>query len=251
MNGLAFTKMQAQGNDFVVLDGRKSPLPALDAENIRAMADRRLGIGCDQVLVLLPDERTDTRLRIFNSDGSEAEHCGNGLRCVGWLLMAGRQAAQARIRLADRIVTARRGNAGIRVQMGAGRVTARTGAHVDVDLGNPHSVFFEAVESFPEDRNIEIVSGQIGDDVYADIIERGVGRTPACGTGACAIAVAVWEMSGHTRPQRIHMPGGVVTVSGRADDIVLEGPVYEVFSGFYCPDTGGDAPNLACEAGSA
>ena len=236
MNSLAFTKMQAQGNDFVVLDGRRSPLPALDTETIRALADRRLGIGCDQVLVLLPDEQTDARLRIYNSDGSEAEHCGNGLRCVGWLLMAEQRVEQVHIRLADRVATARKGHSGIRVRMGAGRVTARTDAHVDVDLGNPHSVFFEAVESFPQDRNIEIVSGQIGDDVYADIIERGAGHTPACGTGACAIAVAVWEMAGHTRPQHIHMPGGQVTVSGNRDDLVLEGPVAMVFSGRYRMD---------------
>jgi len=233
MSGLPFIKMQAQGNDFVVLDGRTNPLPKLDEELLRSLADRRLGIGCDQVLVMQADTEVDVYLRVFNSDGSEAGNCGNGLRCIGQLLLAEDHPTGVHIRLADRVVTAERTASGIRVEMGAARVTGKTHARVDIELGNPHSVFFEAIETFPEDRNIEIVSGQIGDDVYADIIERGVGRTPACGSGACAIAVAVWEMNGHTRPQTIHMPGGQVTVSGDSDNIVLEGPVATVFSGCY------------------
>jgi len=233
VSGLPFIKMQAQGNDFVALDGRAAPLPELTGGLIRAISDRRLGIGCDQVLVLLTDQEADARLRVFNRDGSEAENCGNGLRCIGHLLLAEGKADMVRIRMAARIVTAEKGACGVRVRMGAARITGRTHAHVDIELGNPHSVFFEAIETFPEDRNIEIVSGQIGDDVYADIIERGVGHTPACGSGACAIAVAVWETGGHTRPQTVHMPGGHVTVSGNRDDLVLEGPVAVVFSGQY------------------
>jgi len=235
MSGLPFIKMQAQGNDFVVLDGRAAPLPGLSGELIRRIADRRLGIGCDQVLLLQADNEADARLRVFNSDGSEAENCGNGLRCIGQLLLAETNATAVHIRMAERVVTAEKSGCGIRVRMGAARVTGRTNTHVDIELGNLHSVFFEATEAFPEDRNVEIVSGQIDDDVYADIIERGVGRTPACGSGACAVAVAVWEMGGHTRPQTIHMPGGQVKVSGNRDSIVLEGPVSVVFSGHYQP----------------
>jgi len=233
MSTLPFIKMQAQGNDFVILDDRKGHLPALGQELIASLADRRQGIGCDQVLVLLAGNDADARLRIFNNDGTEAENCGNGLRCVGQLLLEETNAPKAAIRLADRIVEAEPKDTGIRVHMGAAQVTGQTDTRVDVDIGNPHSVFFEALEAFPENRNIEIVSGQIGDDVYVDVIERGVGHTPACGSGACAVAVAVWETGGHTRPQAIHMPGGEVTVSGGMDDIILEGPVLYVFSGEY------------------
>ena len=242
MNRLPFIKMQAQGNDFVILDGRASPLPELTEELIRALADRRLGIGCDQLLVLLPDNQADARLRIFNNDGSEAENCGNGLRCVGNLLLEANGATDVSIRINGRTVSAEHGDSGIRVHMGSAQVCARTDAHVDIDIGNPHTVFFEAVETFPADRNIDIVSGQIGDNIYVDFIERGSGHTPACGSGACAVAVAVWETDGHCRPQTIHMPGGEVTVSGSKDDIALEGPVFQVFSGKYeIPDNSGSA----------
>jgi len=233
MSILPFIKMQAQGNDFVILDARKDSLPALEQGLITALADRRLGIGCDQVLVLLADKDADARLRIFNNDGTEAENCGNGLRCVGHLLLEETNSAKVSVRLTDRIVEAESGGTGIRLHMGAGRITGQTDTRVDVDMGNPHRVFFEAIETFPENCNIEIISGQIGDDVYVDIIERGVGQTPACGSGACAVAVAVWETGGHARPQTIHMPGGKVTVSGNINDIMLEGAVSKVFTGEY------------------
>ncbi len=233
MSTLPFIKMQAQGNDFVILDDRKGSLPALGQELIASLTDRRQGIGCDQVLVLLAGNDADTRLRIFNNDGTEAENCGNGLRCVGHLLLEETNASKVSIRLADRVVEAESGDVGIRAHMGAARITGQTDTRVDVEIGNPHSVFFEVLEAFPENRNIEIVSGQTGDDVYVDIIERGVGHTPACGSGACAVAVAVWETGGHTRQQTIHMPGGEVTVSGNINDITLEGPVSHVFSGEY------------------
>jgi len=243
VNALPFRKMHAQGNDFVILDVRRHGLPGTafdadgntqpDAELIIALADRRLGVGCDQVLVLLPDEEHDAALHIFNNDGSEAGNCGNGLRCVGSMLMSENGAPSATIRLRDRTVRSEWLENGVRVHMGRANITASTGAHVDIEIGNCHRVFFEAVEDFPEDCNIEIVSGQVADDAYVDIIERGAGRTPSCGSGACATAVAIWHQDGHQRPQHIHMPGGMVTVSGNADDVRLEGPVSFVFDGEF------------------
>jgi len=231
VNKLAFTKMQAQGNDFVILNGLKSELPELSEEFARNITERRYGIGCDQLLVLLPSKDTDALMKIFNSDGSEAANCGNGLRCAGDLLMQELNKDEVSIALADRIVKARRTENGIAVEMGKAHVTSRTQAHVDVEIGNPHTVFFEAVESFPSDRNIEIVTGQVADHVYIDIIERGAGRTLACGSGACATTVAIWYTEGHTRPQTIEMPGGEVTVSGSPDNLILEGAVEAVFTG--------------------
>ncbi len=233
---LPFLKMQAQGNDFVVLDGRAASLPTLDAAFIRRITERRYGVGCDQLLVILPDDEHTAGLRIFNNDGSEAEHCGNGLRCVGHLLMEESGHGDCTIRLPGRVVRAEHAPGGVRVHMGAARIAACTGAHVDVDMGNPHRVFFEATEDFPRDRNIEIISGRADDHAWIDIIERGAGRTLACGSGACAVAAAIWHLEGHCRPQTIHMPGGKVRVSGTAEDIALEGPVARVFTGEFRPD---------------
>jgi diaminopimelate epimerase len=226
-----FAKMQAQGNDFVILDGRHQQLPEPEPAWLIRLADRRIGVGCDQVLLLTPDASADVRMRIFNPDGGEAGNCGNGLRCVGELLMRELGTDSVRIALADRTVTASRTEAGIRVEMGAARITGETPSHVDVELGNPHRVFFEAVEDFPPDRNIEIVTGRVGPHAYIDIIERGAGRTLACGSGACAVATALWHAEGSTEPVTVCMPGGDVTVSGDAEHLLLEGPVAHVFDG--------------------
>ncbi len=230
---LPFTKMQAQGNDFIVLDGLNAGLPELDETFIRQITERRYGIGCDQLLVLLPHDAADAAMRIFNNDGSEAGNCGNGLRCVGDLLMQKTGKDGVSIALSDRVVHAARSDAGIRVDMGAAVIGEKTDAHVDIEIGNPHRVFFEATEEFPHDRNIEIVTGQVADHVYIDIIERGAGHTLACGSGACAVAAAIWQVDGHSRPQSIEMPGGVVSVSGTLDKLILEGEVQTVFSGTY------------------
>jgi len=230
---LPFTKMQAQGNDFIVLNGLNCELPELSEEFVRRITERRFGIGCDQLLVLQASDHADAAIRIFNNDGSEAANCGNGLRCVGELLIneSGRESVS--IALADRTVSASRGESGIRVEMGPATVTDQTEAHVDIEIGNEHRVFFEAIEAFPTDRNVEIVTGQIADHVYIDIIERGAGHTPACGSGACATAAAIWTTEGETRPLKIEMPGGEVIVSGSIDNIMLEGEVTKTFEGLF------------------
>jgi diaminopimelate epimerase len=228
---IRFAKMQAQGNDFVILDGRHQALPEMSMDRIAQLADRHAGIGCDQVLVLLPDAAADARMRIFNPDGGEAGNCGNGLRCAGWLLLKGSDKDSVRISLPDRTVTVRHGTHGVQVEMGAARITEASPKHVDVEIGNPHRVFFEAVEDFPVDRNIEIVTGRVGPHAYIDIIERGVGRTLACGSGACAVAAAIWHTEGGNEPITVCMPGGEVQVSGDAEHLLLEGPVAHVFDG--------------------
>ena len=228
---IPFTKMQAQGNDFVILNGLRDNLPELDEAFARNICERRYGIGCDQLLVLLAHNESDAFMRIFNNDGSEASNCGNGLRCVADLLMRELNKESVTIALKDRSVTAKRTDNGIAVEMGPATVSAQTEAHVDIEIGNAHSVFFEATEAFPEDRNIEIVTGQVADHVYLDIIERGAGRTLACGSGACAATAAIWHVEGHCRPQTIEMPGGEVTISGSPDNLILEGSVGIVFAG--------------------
>ena len=228
---LPFTKMHAQGNDFVILDNRDASLPPLDEAIIRRLTERRYGIGCDQLLLLEPSDVADAWMRIFNNDGSEAANCGNGLRCVAAILMQQTRQDAVHIALADRIVQAERHEHGIAVEMGQAVVEDETGAHVDMHVGNRHRVFFEATETFPEDRNIEIITGQVADHIWVDIIERGAGRTLACGSGACATAAAVWHREQHIRPLAIEMPGGCVHISGNMEQIRLTGPVAHVFEG--------------------
>jgi len=234
---VAFTKMQAQGNDFIILNGLAGTLPELNESFVRTITERRYGIGCDQLLVLLPSANADAAMQIFNNDGSMAGNCGNGLRCIGELLMSASGKDQVSIALADRIVSAERSIHGIRIEMGAASISGKTDAHIDVEVGNAHSVFFEAVEDFPTDRNVEIVTGQVADHVYIDIIERGAGHTPACGSGACATAAAIWHVESHVRPLTIEMPGGTVTVSGTPNNLILEGPVKQTFSGVFAFDS--------------
>jgi len=228
-----FTKMQAQGNDFIILNGLSNELPELSEAFVRSITERRYGIGCDQLLVLEACETADAAMRIFNNDGSEAGNCGNGLRCVGELLITDTGKDHVLIALADRTVRAGRTASGVRVEMGAAIISGKTDAHIDIEIGNVHSVFFEAVEHFPADRNVEIVTGQIADHVYIDIIERGAGHTPACGSGACATAAAIWHAESHVRPLSIEMPGGTVTVSGTPDNLILEGVVNKTFEGVF------------------
>ncbi|MDQ6990341.1 MAG: diaminopimelate epimerase [Mariprofundaceae bacterium] len=230
---IPFTKMQAQGNDFIVLNALEHDLPELSQDFIRTMSERRYGIGCDQLLVLLPSKDANAAMRIFNNDGSEAANCGNGLRCVAHLLMAELDVQKVSIALADRVVFASHGKHGVRVDMGPAVIENQSDSSVEVNMGNPHTVFFEAIENFPEHRNVEIITGQVADHVYIDIIERGSGRTLACGTGACATAAAIWSVEKHHRPQTIEMPGGKVTVSGDMNQLILEGSVAIAFTGHY------------------
>jgi len=233
MSLLPFIKMQAQGNDFIILNGLNDLLPELNERFVRRITERRYGIGCDQLLVLQACESADAAMRIFNNDGSEAANCGNGLRCVGELLMQLSGKESVSIALADRIVSSSRTAKGICIDMGPAVITRQSDSHLDVDIGNAHSVFFEAIDDFPRDRNIEIVTGQVADHVYIDIIERGAGHTPACGSGACATAAAIWHAEKHNRPLTIEMPGGTVTVSGSIDGLVLEGVVKQTFAGTF------------------
>jgi len=228
---IPFLKMHAQGNDFVLIDRRHAASGTWDDTWARYIAERRFGIGCDQILLLEPTEDADAFMRIFNSDGSEAANCGNGLRCAGHWLMRTSHRDTASIALSDRIVHIDEGPDGVRVSMGAAIIEDVTQDHVDVSLGNPHRVCFELGEHIPQDRNIEIVTAQIEDHVWIEIIERGAGRTLACGSGACATAAAIWHREGHTRPLIMDMPGGQVRISGSVDAITLAGPVTLVYEG--------------------
>ncbi|HET6518828.1 MAG TPA: diaminopimelate epimerase, partial [Geminicoccaceae bacterium] len=160
--GFTFHKMQALGNDFVVLDRRAAGEPGPSPAQVRRLADRRLGIGCDQLIVIGPSARAVALLRFFNPDGGEAGACGNGTRCAARLLMEGSGVRELRLETAAGLLAvAADGRGGYTVDMGAPRLDWRDvplaepadtlrlplargplREPVALSMGNPHAVFF-------------------------------------------------------------------------------------------------------------
>ena len=273
MSSIAFTKMHGLGNDFVVLDGRARPL-AIGATEARAIADRRTGVGCDQVLILEPatNGTADLFMRIRNSDGGEVEACGNGTRCVAALVMGETDANYVRIETMAGVLEAQTAQSGlVSVDMGpvstdwrqiplAWKVDTlhlRIGAGVlsdpvAVNVGNPHAVFFvddvEAVplaelgpelechDLYPERTNVEAAQ-IIGDGrIRLRVWERGAGITRACGSGACAAAAAA-HLRGLTGSRvEVMLDGGPLTIERQDDDrVMMTGPAAISFSGLLNP----------------
>ena len=269
MTALPFIKMHGLGNDFVVLDGRRDRL-ALDPARVRAIADRRTGIGCDQLIALEPPRSggTDAYLRIWNRDGGEVEACGNGTRCVARLLLDETGRDRVVVETGAGMLTAGAGrNGGIRVDMGPARLDwheiplarAVDTLHVEigagpladavaVNLGNPHAVFFvedaEAVPLeelgpgletdplFPEHANIGVAALIAEDRLRLRVWERGAGLTRACGTGACAAAVAGARRGLTGRAVAVTLDGGALDIVWRDDGHVeMTGPAALSFTG--------------------
>jgi diaminopimelate epimerase len=222
-----FLKMHGLGNDFVVLDARARSLD-LSVERRRAIADRRLGVGCDQLIVLEPptDRDADVFMRIYNPDGGEAGACGNATRCVASVLMDEGNTDQVTVQTISGLLESQKvGEGAIAVDMGLARLDWReipvAGAcdtnHLPVGsgplqdpvgtgMGNPHATFFvddlakvplaelgpklEHDPFFPERANIGVAQIVSRDKLKLRVWERGAGLTLACGSGACAAVVA-------------------------------------------------------------
>ncbi len=273
MSVLPFTKMHGLGNDFVVVDARGRPFD-LDQDQTRAIADRRLGVGCDQLLVVEPAKngKADVFMRILNADGGEAEACGNGMRCVAHLVMAETGRAEANIETKAGLLTAMTtGDGNIAVDMGPVALdwrdiplaqeadTLHLGLKagplrdpVAVNVGNPHAVFFvddvegvpleeigpgiETDALFPERTNVG--AAQILDDgnIRLRVWERGAGVTRACGSGACAALVAAHRRELTGRSAEVHLDGGRLAIEWRDDNhVVMTGPVATSFTGVIDP----------------
>lgn len=259
-----FTKMHGLGNDFVVIDRRGGDVPPVNAALARALADRRTGIGCDQVVVLETSETADFRMRIFNADGGEVEACGNASRAVA--LLHGKPAT---IETAGGIISARPTDGGIAVDMGLPRfgweqiplayamdtMAMPVGWEglenpVAVNVGNPHVVFFEPdtdtveldrlgplIENdpiFPERVNVNVATVANRGAIRLRVWERGSGLTRACGTGACATAVAAMKRGLVERSVAVTLPGGTLIISlGNDNRITMTGPAVESFRGTF------------------
>jgi diaminopimelate epimerase len=253
-----FRKMHGLGNDFAVFDGRERPV-AMDAARARAIADRRTGIGCDQVILLEPSAVADVRMRIWNADGGEVESCGNATRCVAML-------GAATIETVGGVLTASANGDGASIDMGRPRfgwAEIPLGYAMDtaampvgweelqrpfaVNVGNPHIIFFvedaETVDLarlgpliendplFPERVNVNAASID-GGAIKLRVWERGAGLTQACGTGACATAVAAITRGLVESPVEVHLPGGALTIAWeKGGSIQMTGPATHVFDG--------------------
>lgn len=262
---LTFRKMHGAGNDFVVIDSRGREAvttPAL----ARALGDRHRGVGFDQLAELRDAADADLALDFWNSDGTRAGACGNATRCVAWLVMAqtGRDALS--IRTTRGLLQARMLDGQVWVNMGAPLTdwqeiplnAAQDPLHlplpgdpVGVGMGNPHCVFFvpdaEAVALetqgpliehdalFPERTNVEFASLLGPDYLRMRVWERGTGVTLACGSGACAVAVAAVQRGLTGRRVVMELDGGTLVADWRDDGVWLTGPVAEVFTATLAP----------------
>ncbi len=271
--GRPFVKMHGLGNDFVVLDARSLALD-LPPARIRAVADRRTGVGCDQLVVISSarGQTSDAWMSIYNADGSEVGACGNATRCVAWLLM--RESGLAKVVIETRaglLDAEARGTDRVAVDMGragldwrdipvAGPVdTLHLGIAagpladpVGIGMGNPHAVFFvddaESVDLaawgpglehhplFPERANIEVAQVLADGRIRMRVWERGTGVTMACGTGACATVVAAARRGLTGRAAEVVLDGGTLAIEWLADDhVLMTGPVALAFAGTLDP----------------
>ena len=261
---IPFIKMHGLGNDFVVLDARDGKLPPLETQAARAIADRRTGIGCDQVIVLEPSQIADFRMRIHNADGGEVEACGHATRAIAML-----HGEPVDIETVAGVLSARPEEGGAAVDMGEpefGWDEIPLSDAMDtldmpvgwdelerptaVNIGNPHVVFFvpdcdkvplerlgPAIETdplFPERVNVNVATVEAPDAIRLRVWERGAGLTRACGTGACATAVAAMRRKLVGREVVVSLPGGQLLISwGEDGRVMMTGPATESFRGSF------------------
>jgi diaminopimelate epimerase len=271
MDELDFHKMQGLGNDFVVLDRRSGKL-SLSTAQIRRIADRRHGVGCDQLLCLEPSERADVFMRVYNADGSEVGACGNGTRAVARLMMEERGGNRALVETAAGVLSVTAGVQGYTVDMGRPRfgwdeiplarpmdtsaldlARGPLAGPVAVNLGNPHAVFFvddveavplaelgPALETdplFPERANIGVAEVQGPRAIRLRVWERGAGLTRACGSGACAALVAAARRDLCERAAEVQLDGGMLRIAwNEADRVLMTGPASHSFKGRLDPE---------------
>ena len=274
MGKIPFLKVHGLGNDFVVVDGRGSAI-AVDAAAVRALADRRTGIGCDQVILLEPPRHPAAQvlMRIRNPDGGEAEACGNATRCIADLLR--RETGDARVRIetiAGLLEAETLPDGRVSVDMGpsrtgwreiplgramdTGRVDLRLGplsAPVCTNIGNPHATFFvddinaidlaalgpvlEHHPLFPQRANIGVAAVLDRRNIRLRVWERGAGITRACGSGACAALVAANRRGLTERRAAVALDGGTLDTTWRDDGhVVMTGPVALSFEGTFDSD---------------
>ncbi len=278
---MRFTKMHGCGNDYVYVDCINGKVPRDPAALSRVISDRHFGVGSDGLILICPSETADARMRMFNADGSEAEMCGNGLRCVAKFvhdhgivrkpklaIETGRGVLKVDLEIRSGKVERARIDMGAPILQASDIPTTLPGdppkdAPLTIDgatlkftcvsMGNPHAVTFvpeitdqlvqvvgpkvEKHPAFPRRTNVEFIKVNRPDDATMRVWERGSGETLACGTGACASAVAGILTGRLARRATIHLLGGDLELEWSESDnrVFLTGPAVEVFTGDW-PD---------------
>lgn len=273
---LSFTKMHSLGNDFVLLDGVRRPFH-LGRDHIQHLADRHRGIGCDQLIVAEPGQNgADFSMRIFNTDGSEAEQCGNGARCFAKFLHDEGLTDQTRLVVdtGSRLIQLEiEDDWQVVVDMGAPGfepaalpfdaqdeanvyqldVAGETVEISAISLGNPHAVLLvddvdtapverlgpaiERHSRFPQRTNVGFACPITRSKIRLRVWERGVGETLACGSGACAAAVACHRLGRIDEEIEVELPGGIASVRWPGQGpVFLRGPAVTVYRGEIDPD---------------
>ena len=273
MNGRSFIKMHGLGNDFVVVDARTRPF-VVDSGMAQAIADRRTGVGFDQLIIIEPSKKADVFMRIRNSDGGEVEACGNGARCVAALILEETGQRDITIETMAGILPAHRAERDwysvgmgvpkfawqdvplaremdtLHLDLSAGPENQKILTDpVGLSIGNPHAVFFvddvaaidlatfgpvlEHHPLFPERANIGVAQILDRERIRLRVWERGAGLTLACGSGACAAAVAAARREYTERTVRIVLDGGELAIEWREADglVLMSGPVATSFTG--------------------
>lgn len=266
--------MHGLGNDFVVLDARKMPIE-LSSAQVKAMADRRTGAGCDQFIVMEPSQNAaaDVFMRIRNANGNEVEACGNATRCIARLMMLETHKSDVVVETVVGLLHAHDAGEGIvTVNMGPARLDwsdIPTAEECDtlnmavtvgplenpvgVNVGNPHAIYFvddcevidltdvgPAVETHPfflEDINVEVVTKREDGALRMRVWERGVGVTQACGTGACAVLVAAVRRGIISgRKADVILDGGTLHIEWLENgEILMSGPASRAYGGTFDP----------------
>ena len=270
---IRFTKMQGIGNDFIVIDGYSQSIQ-LSTAQIRQLADRHFGVGCDQLLLVEKpvNQAADFRYRIFNADGGEVEQCGNGARCFVRFVYEKKLTEKTLIcvETANGLIYPKLEDNGlVTVNMGipqfepaqipfiteAASLTYELSINHEkveisvVSMGNPHAVqivadidiapvktqgaLIENHQSFPQRVNAGFMQILSTHEIRLRVFERGTGETLACGTGACAAAVAGIRLNKIQSPVKVLMQGGTLSISweGNSSPVMMTGPAESVFDG--------------------
>lgn len=246
MRRVAVTKMHGARNDFVVLDARAQAVDDLPAL-ARMLCDRHTGIGADGLLVIGTGQNADASMRVINPDGSEAEMCGNGVRCVARFLDEAGEGGDLRISTLAGIITTHVVERGdtyrVRVAVSTPQIERRSGDDVFVRVGNPHVAKFRysvddldleaegrrMQDVIPGGINVHIVAVEGPSELRVRHYERGAGLTMACGTGAVASSVAAIDRGDVSSPVLVHVPGGDLTIEWDGTDAYMTGPAVRVF----------------------
>jgi len=263
MKTLKFKKMHGLGNDFIVIDSRKEDLSEINLNDLaKVFCDRHFGIGADGIVVVWPSEKAHYRMQIINSDGSEPEMCGNGIRCFAKYVYEADNLKEevmsvetpAGIIVPAVIVENGKVN-GAEVDMGVpedkGEISLEGFNLKKISIGNPHAIAFiddlssidlseigpliEINPNFPNRTNVEFVKIINKKEIDLKVWERGAGETLACGTGACASVAAAVILGKTERRVLVHLPGGDLDIEWQASDghIIMRGPAETVFEGSF------------------